>query len=54
MAPRVYKIGIKANKVREIMNQIVNYTHVIVAVNTGKLYPLAAENLVIGETNSKY
>ena len=50
---RVDKEGIKVGKVGEIVNQIVNQAHVVVSIKAGKLYPITAEDLVIGEENPK-
>ncbi|MBA7673308.1 hypothetical protein ES703_81503 [subsurface metagenome] len=49
----VDEIGVKAHLVGEIEGKIVNKKHVVVGINAGKLYPLAAENLVVREINPK-
>jgi Tfp pilus assembly protein PilP len=39
--------------VREIVDKIVNQAHMVVGINTGKLYPVTDEDLVIREIGSK-
>jgi len=36
----------------EIVDEVVNQTHMIVDINPGKLYPVTAEDLVVGEANA--
>ena len=52
-ATRIDKEGVKAGDVGEIMHQIVNQAHVVVGIITGKLYPVADEDLVVREKNPK-
>ena len=46
-------IDIKANKVGKIVDKIVHQSHMIVGINAGKLYPVTAEDLVVGKTHPK-
>ncbi len=46
-------IDIKANKVGKILDEIINQSHMVIGINAGKLYPVTAEDLVIGKTNPK-
>ena len=53
MAMRVEGIGIKGNVLREMAEQIVYQSHMVVSINTGKFYPFATEDMVVREVNSK-
>ncbi|MBA7635752.1 hypothetical protein ES703_43356 [subsurface metagenome] len=37
----------------KVVDKVVNQTHMVVGINTGKLYPVTAEDLVVGETDPK-
>jgi hypothetical protein len=39
--------------VRKITGNVVNEVHLVVGINAGKLYPVTAEDLVIGEIGSE-
>jgi len=49
----VDKVGVKGDEMGKIVDKAVNQAHMAVGVNTGKLYPVTAEHLVIGEINSE-
>ena len=46
-------VGVERDEVGKIMHKIVNQAHIVIGVNTGKLYPVTAEDLVVGEANTK-
>ena len=37
----------------EIMDQVINQAHMIIGIGAGVFYPLSAEDLVIGQVDSK-
>jgi hypothetical protein len=39
--------------VREVIDEVINDAHVIVGIDPGKLYPVAAEDLGVGEGDSE-
>ena len=46
-------IRVKNNMLGEMVKQIVYQSHMVVGIDAGKLYPVASEDVVIGEENSK-
>jgi hypothetical protein len=46
---RVDKIGTEAGKMGEVMGHIINEEHVIINIDTGKLYPATGENFIKGD-----
>jgi len=53
MTVGVKGIRIKGNALREMLKQIVYQSHMVVSVNIVELYPVADEDMVIREINSK-
>ena len=49
----IQHVVVPVYEMREIVHQTVNQAHVIVGIHAGELYPLAAENHVIREADSK-
>ena len=47
------EVGIETHKLGEIVSQIINKSHLVVSISRGKLYPLTAEDLVVGKVNAQ-
>jgi hypothetical protein len=43
----------KTVEMRKFVDKIVNHIHMVVGIMSGKLYPVAAENLLVREVDSK-
>ena len=52
MTPGVDVVGVKAHEAGEIVDKIIYQVHMVVGINPAILYPVATENLVIGESGS--
>jgi hypothetical protein len=49
----VKSIRVESEEMRKVLNQIINQAQMIIGINRGKLYPVAAKDLVIREINPK-
>lgn len=48
---RITRIGVEIDEMRKVVHKIINQAHIVISINTGKLYPVTAEHLVIREDN---
>ncbi|MBA7610187.1 hypothetical protein ES703_17393 [subsurface metagenome] len=48
---RIARVGVEIDEMRKIVHKIINLAHKVIGIITDKLYPVAAEHLVIGENN---